>query len=186
MSCLSNITLKGISLDCNAILGGIRRAWLGYDGDFTVTVDETTHTVTTFAASTASASPKLYQYDFAKESGSLNSEMTKDEATGVRYYTNTLTLSFNKLEGAKHIEVEAMAAEALIGLVEDNNGKIWVLGTVISDGKNEGGYLSASATSATAGQSYGDKSGYDVTMTQMSSHLPYEIELDDFDSFISK
>lgn len=177
MACLTGYTLRGIGLDCNANIAGIKRVWLGYNDNFVITTTEASHTAT-IAAEQGATDAKLYQYDFAKQTGSLNSTLTKDDVNGTRYYTNELVLSFNKLEGAKHIEVEAMAAEALIGIVEDNNGKYWVLGA-------EGGYLSATATSANAGQNYGDKNGYDVTLSAMSSHLPYEIDYDDFKSLIA-
>lgn len=174
MACLSDYTLKGISLDCNANLAGIKVAYLGYKDDFTFATTEGTHKCTISGTSGA----KLYQYDFAKQSGSLTSTLTKDEANGTRYYTNELSLSFNKMEGAKHIEIEAMAAEALVGIVGDNNGKYWVLGV--------DSYLSSNSATAQAGQSYSDKNGYDITLSSMSAHLPFEIEKADFESFISK
>lgn len=189
MACLTGYTIKGIKLDCNANLAGIKRVWLAYDGDFKALVDETTHKATSFKSASTASDAKLYQYDFTKQSGSLTSTLTKDEASGTRYYTNELVLSFNKMEGAKHIEIEAMAAESLFGIVEDNNGKCWILGTVYNgtdtESTEEGGYLSASASTAQAGQSYGDKNGYDVTLQQMSSHLPYEIDKADFASFVA-
>lgn len=174
MSCLSNYTLKGISLDCNANLAGIKEVYLGYKDDFTFTPTEEGHSCTISGGSGA----KLYKYDFAKQSGSMTSTLTKDEANGTRYYTNEVALSFNKMEGWKHIEIEAMAAEALVGIVADNNGFFWVLGV--------DSYLSANSASAAAGQSYSDKNGYDIVLSSMSAHLPYSIAKADFQSYIAQ
>lgn len=174
MACLSNYTLTGIGLDCNANLAGIKRIWLGYNDVFTATPDAATHTITTLAG--AEATDKLYQYDFARTTGSLTSTLTKDEANGTRYYTNEIVLQFNKMEASKHLEVQAMAAEALIAIVEDNNGEYWYVGL--------DSYVSASATTAQSGQSFDDLNGYQITLSAMSAELPYKIAKATFESLI--
>lgn len=173
MACLSTYSLKGIPFDCASNLAGINVVYLGYKDDFSVTPSEDGHSCTITGGSGA----KLYSYSFAKQTGSLTSTLTKDEANGTRFYTNTLALSFNKMEGAKHIEIEAMAAEALIGIAGDNNGKFWVIG---SDS-----YLSANSATAGSGTSYSDKNGYDIELSAMSAHLPYEITKANFESYIA-
>lgn len=178
MACLNDYTLKGISLDCDANLAGIKEIYLGYFGDFEVTVSETgsanTHTVTAMSASTTGA--KIHKYELARQTGSLTSTLTKDDANGTRYYTTEIGLSFNKLEGWKHMEIEAMAAEQLIAIVGDNNGKYWYVGY--------DSYVGGTAATAQAGTSFDDKNGYDVTLSQMSAHMPYAIEKSIFESFI--
>lgn len=168
MACLNSYTLKGMAFDCNANLAGIKKIYLGYYDDFTITTteegadNEKTHTATI----EAKGDGKLYEYTFAKKTGSLTSTLTKDETNGTRYYTNEISLQFNKLEGWKHMEIEAMAAEALIAIVCDNNNKYWIVG---SDG-----YLSATATTAQTGASYDEMNGYTITLSAMSAHLPYQ------------
>ena len=46
MGCLSDFTLKGIGLDCNPVLAGIKRVYLGYNDQFTITPDKATQTAT--------------------------------------------------------------------------------------------------------------------------------------------
>lgn len=176
MNCLTNYTLQGILADCNPNLAGVQEAYIGYYGDFDVTIAESAHTISTIDAASDAATGKLYHYTFAKQTGSLTSTLTKDEANGTRYYTNTITLQFSKMEAKKHLEVEALAAEQLVAIIKDNNGKYWYVGY--------DGYLSASEATAQTGQSYDDMNGYNTTMNAMSAYLPFEIDESKFSSLI--
>lgn len=163
-ACLSNYTLKGVGFDCNANLAGIKRVWITYYDDVTGTsVNLTAHTISSV---TLSSGVQFYTYEFARNTGSLNSVLTKDEANGTRYYTNTLELVFNKLTAAKHLEVMALAAEKLVVIVEDMNGKKWYLGY--------DQYVSGTAEEAGTGTSADDRNGYTVTIEGTSAYLPFE------------
>ena len=162
-SCLSDYTLKGIGFDCNANLAGVKKVYLTYYDDVTVAPVYSAHTIT---AVTLSSGVSWYEYDFARNTSSLNSTLTKDEANGTRYYTNTLELVFNKLTADKHLEVMAMAAEKLAAIVVDNNGKMWFLGA--------DSYVSGTAEEAGTGASADDRNGYTVTIEGTSAYLPFE------------
>lgn len=169
-SCLTNYTLKGIGYDCNPNLAGIKNVWITYFDDVTgKTANLTAHTI---SAITLSSGVNWYSYEFARNTGSLNSVLTKDEANGTRYYTNTLELLFNKLTADKHLEVMALAAEKLAVVVEDMNGKKWFLGY--------DAYVSGVSTEAGTGASADDRNGYSVTIEGTSAYLPFEFtgELD--------
>jgi len=180
MACLSNYTLKSILADCNPNLAGIAEVWLGYYGDWAVSADTEssamTHTISSITAETGARMNKMQHYTFAKQTGSLTSTLTKDEANGTRYYTNELALQFSKMEARKHLEIEAMAAEQLVGIVRDLNGKYWFIGY--------DGYLSASDATAQSGQSYDDNNGYNITLQAMSAFLPFEMTKTQVDSVI--
>lgn len=163
-SCLSNYTLQGIEFDCNANLAGIKNVWLTYYDDATVTLDTSAHTATVALGTGVN----WYKYSFARNSSSLNSTLTKDDANGTRYYTNTLTLVFSKLEAQKHLEAMALAAEKLIGLVEDMNGKVWVIGA--------DAYVSGVSEEVGTGASADDRNGYNVTIEGNSAYLPFEYD----------
>ena len=162
-SCLSNFTLKGIGFDCNANLAGIKKVYLTYYDDATVNPVYSAHTIT---AVTLSTGVTWYEYDFARNTSSLNSVLTKDDANGTRYYTNTLTLVFNKLTADKHLEVMALAAEKLAAIVVDNNGKMWYLGA--------DNYVSGVSTEAGTGAAADDANRYNVTIEGTSAYLPFE------------
>ena len=177
MGCLSNFTLKGITLDCNPVLAGIKRVYLGYNDQLTITPDPQTQTATIAAKEGATATAKLYAYDIVANTGGLTSTVTKNEQNGTRYYTNTIAMQFNRLEAAKHLEVQAMAAEALVAIVETNDGKYWVVGA--------DSYLSATESNVQTGSSFDDLNGYTISLAARSAYLPFEIKYSDFSSLIS-
>lgn len=165
-ACLSSYTLKGIGYDCNANLAGIRKVYLTYWDDVTITSAQTVMSAHTITGVTLATSGTWYEYDFARNTSSLNSVLTKDDSNGTRYYTNTIELVFNKLTADKHLEVMALAAEKLAAIVEDNNGKKWYVGF--------DAYISGSATEAGTGASADDRNGYTVTLEGTSAYLPFE------------
>lgn len=164
-SCLSDYTLQGVRFDCNANLAGIKTVWMTYFDDVTVkpNIDYDTHTI---SAATLSSGVSWYKYDFARNTSSLTSTLTKDDANGTRYYTNTITLVFNRLTAEHHLEVMALAAEKLAAIVEDNNGRKWYVGA--------DAYVSGVSTDAGTGASADDRNGYEVTIEGTSAYLPFE------------
>ena len=164
-NCLSTYTLAGIGFDCNANLAGVKKVWMTYydNVDVSGAIDYETHKI---SAVTMSTGATWYTYDFARNTSSLNSTLTKDDSNGTRYFTNTLELVFNKLTAQKHLEVMALSAEKLAAIVEDMNGKKWFVGY--------DGYVSASASETTTGASSDDRNGYNVTLDGTSAYLPFE------------
>lgn len=164
-NCLSTYTLAGIGFDCNANLAGVKKVWMTYydNVDVSGAIDYETHKI---SAVTMSTGATWYTYDFARNTSSLNSTLTKDDSNGTRYFTNTLELVFNKLTAQKHLEVMALSAEKLAAIVEDNNGKKWFLGA--------DAYVTGSATEAGTGASADDRNGYTVTIDGTSAYLPFE------------
>ena len=176
MACITNYSLKGILADCNPNLAGVIEAWIGYYGDYNVTIDVASGSTAPHSISsiTANQGAKMEHYTFAKETGSLNSSITKDEANGTRFWTNQVTLVFSKLEGKKHLEVEALSVEQLVAIIHDSNGKYWYVGY--------DGYLSATESTAETGVAYTDRNGYSVTMAAQSAYLPFEMTKEQVDS----
>ena len=177
MGCLSDFTLKGIALDCSPVLAGIKRVYLGYNDQLTITPDAQTQTAT-IAAKSGATGAKLYAYDIVANTGGLTSTITKNEQNGTRYYTNTIAMQFTRLEAAKHLEVQAMAAEALVAIVETNDGKYWVVGA--------DSYLSATEANVQTGSSFDDLNGYTISLAARSAYLPFEINYSDFESLIQE
>lgn len=172
MSCLQ--TLNGISNSCQANLGGLKRAWIGNFDNFTVTVDETQHTVTALTGTSSAAT--LYEYQFNRQTGSISSQLSVDEGNDVRYYTNTANLVFTRMEASKHAEMEALGRGHLLGIFEDANGKFWLMGA--------DNYMSGSEQTAQSGTAFSDLNGYNTTLSQISAHLPYEIAYDTFKALV--
>ena len=165
-SCLQNYTLKGIGFDCNPNLAGIKNVYITYYDDVTVADGDVNLSAHTISAITLSTGVNWYSYEFARNTSSLNSTLTKDDSNGTKYYTNTIELVFNKLTADKHLEVMALAAEKLAVIVEDNNGHLWFCGY--------DSYVSGTAEEVGTGASADDRNGYTVTIEGTSAYLPFE------------
>lgn len=175
MACLANYTLKGIAASCESNLAGIKRAWLGYAEDFEFSIaNDSAHTITVTPATGAT----LHEYAFNKQTGSLTSTLTKDETNGTNYYTNAVTLQFTRMEQSKHLEVEAMAKEHLVGIILDNNGEYHLVGA--------DSYLSLDEDTTQSGQSYDDLNGYQLTLNAMSAYKPFIVDKAFLDSMIGE
>ena len=85
-------TLKGIPSDCATSMGGITDMWAANFGDV-VSKELTDEIITTI---TMAESATFKHYSFKKNTGSLTSTLTKDEANGVRFVTTDLALVFGR------------------------------------------------------------------------------------------
>ena len=161
MAC--NVTLMGIPIDCGTNLSGIKALYLANDasvGDVTVTEGE-------ISAIDASAGT-FYEYIPAKNTGSLTKTLTKDESTGVMYYTNEVVAQFNKMETPKRKELSNIDRGRFKAVVLDSNGKYWFLGY--------DNYVSATAVTGQTGAGLDDGNFYTLTLTDISAELPYEVK----------
>ena len=158
MAC--NVTLTGIALDCGTNLSGVKAIYLANDasvGNVTLTEGE-------ISAIDASAGT-FYEYIPAKNTGSLTKTLTKDESTGVMYYTNEAVAQFNKMETAKRKELSNIDRGHFKAVVLDSNGKYWFLGY--------DNYVSATAVTGQTGAGLDDGNFYTLTLTDISAELPY-------------
>lgn len=161
MAC--NVTLTGIALDCGTNLSGIKAIYLANDasvGDVTVSDNE-------ISAIDGSAGT-FKKYVPAKNTGSLTKTLTKDESTGVMYYTNEAVAQFNRMETAKRTEIANIDRGQFKAIVLDNNGKYWFLG--------KDNYVSATAVTGQTGAGLDEGNFYTLTLTDISAELPYEVK----------
>ena len=160
MAC--NVTLTGIALDCGTNLSGIKAIYLANDssvGD--PTPDE--GMIKTIDASAGT----FKKYVPAKNTGSLTKTLTKDESTGVMYYTNEVVAQFNKMETPKRKEISNIDRGRFKAVVLDSNGKYWFLGY--------NNYVSATAVTGQTGAGLDDGNFYTLTLTDISAELPYAL-----------
>ena len=171
MSC--TVTLMGIPIDCGTNLSGIKALYLANDasvGAPTVVDGE----ITEIDASAGT----FYEYIPAKNTGSLTKTLTKDESTGVMYYTNEVVAQFNKMETKKRTELSNIDRGQFKAIVLDSNGKYWFLGY--------DNYVSASAVTGQTGAGLDDGNFYTLTLTDISAELPYEVKSDALADIIAK
>lgn len=162
MAC--NQTLSGLIKDCSPSMGGITEVLLANREDVSsVTADAGKVTEITMA-STA----KFKRYTFARNTGSMTSTYTIDQASGVRYVTTDLLLQFNRMETAKRVEISALAVNDLVAIVKDANGIYWYLGYDEP--------VNASAGDGQTGTARGDANRYTITLQDNSKDMPMEVD----------
>lgn len=160
MSC--TVTLMGIPIDCGTNLSGIKAIYLANDASVgTPAVVDGEITEIDASAGT------FYEYIPAKSTGSLTKTLTKDESTGVMYYTNEVVAQFNKMETPKRKELSNIDRGRFKAVVLDSNGKYWFLGY--------NNYVSATAVTGQTGAGLDDGNFYTLTLTDISAELPYAL-----------
>ena len=162
MAC--NQTLSGLVKDCSPSMGGITEVLLANREDVSaVTADTGKVTEITMASSA-----KFKRYSFARNTGSMTSTYTIDQASGVRYVTTDLLLQFNRMETAKRVEISALAVNDLVAIVKDANGIYWYLGYDEP--------VNASAGDGQTGTARGDANRYTITLQDNSKEMPMEVD----------
>lgn len=160
MSCLK--TLNGLARTCDSNIPGIRRVLFANREDVSaVTFGSDGVTV---SGITMASGASFYAYYFAKNTGSLTTTHVRSDENGNNYYTAVLALQFNKMEAAKHVEVEALAEGNLIAIATDNNGIHHLIGY------DE--YLSSEGEEiAVSGAGIDDRNGYALNLSSTEKKI---------------
>ena len=109
MSCvLSN----GQARDCSDSLGGIVEVLISERDNITATAVANGD----ISDITQSGATNFYRYELKKESGSLTSTATVDQAGGTSFYDNVVAFTINKMSAAKSNEIKMLMG--FIGLWE--------------------------------------------------------------------
>lgn len=157
-------TLTGIPSSCLTSAGGIKRAWgLCYSKAGQPTVAD--GMITAIQGGT-----EWVEYEFKKQTGSFTSTITKDVTAGTNFIQTEIIFQFNRQETAKRIEINALAMSETAWIVQDSNGKFWYFGF-------DNGVELTTGTGET-GTAYGDFNGYNITLTDVSFQMPYEVSAD--------
>lgn len=159
MAC--TITLSGLTNDCAANLSGLTKILVANYDTVKLTKGEDGGTVTVGEGGT------FYEYIPAKNTGSLTKTLTKDETTGVLYYTNEVVAQFNKMSVDNAKEIEELAKGRLVLIAVDKNGMNWALG--VDD------YVSVSAVSGQTGAGMDDGNFWTITFTEYSQSPAYHV-----------
>lgn len=162
MAC--NQTLSGLVKDCSPSMGGITEVLLANRED----VSAVTAVSGKISEITMAASAKFKRYTFARNTGSMTSTYTIDQASGVKYVTTDLLLQFNRMETAKRVEISALAVNDLVAIVMDANGIYWYLGYDEP--------VNASAGDGQTGTARGDANRYTITLQDNSKEMPMEVD----------
>lgn len=158
-----DITLSTIAQDCRPNLSGIKRiAVANYVRGAFVKDDANPNLVTL-----ENTEAKWTVYVPAKHTGSLTKTLTKNEQTGVLYYTNEVSATFNHMDGANGQAVDLLGQGRLMVVVQDKNEMNWVLG--VED------WVSVSAITGQTGAAADDGNNWQITFTEVASHAAYNV-----------
>jgi len=157
MACTS-YTMKGLATGCKDSLGGIKKIWVAPSEEVEYTVAGDVITVDSTDA--------FKVFNFRRNVSSMTSNLQTSETSGNSFQTDVV-LQFMKQETAKRIELMALFMGTNKVIVLDGNGKYWALGKDYP--------VEASAGDAVTGTAATDLNGYDITLTDYSAELPYEI-----------
>jgi hypothetical protein len=86
---------------------------------------------------------------------------------GSIFYTPEVTFTINKLQVAVRNELRLLVRNRVIVIVQDNNNRYWLLGSANG--------LEATAGTAGTGTAFGDRSGYELTLTGMEPDPMFSI-----------
>ena len=174
MAC-NSYTLTGMNTVCKEnSFGGIKEVLIAlYDDVASVSVA----TGTTLLTPTMESGKKFKQYKLLKSTGGLTSTLNTSE-TSASYFTNEVTLQFMKMETSKRIEIMALMMSACAVIVKDANDKYWYLG--------KDNYVECSAGSATTGTAASDANHYELTLSDTSVELPYEVDASVISSIVDE
>jgi hypothetical protein len=110
------------------------------------------------------SSPSAFKYDL-RGTSTFEQSLTSSRENGTTFAEQTLTVSLKKQDATTHKEVKLLAYGRPHILIEDNNGKVWMMAEEFGAEMN--------ATTST-GASLGDKSGYELTFAAMEKGLAKE------------
>lgn len=163
MNCLQ--TLAGIAAECNtSSMGGIKKVYLtNYDNISRVTL--TSNVVT---AITMTPNSYFYEYVFPKNTSSLTSTQTIDEANCVNFVTSNLVLQFAKQDATKRVEITALSQGRLAAIVVDANNTYWYLGY--------DNPVTATAGNGQTGTAPTDGNFYNITLTDVANTYPFTVD----------
>lgn len=164
MAC-NTYTLTGLNTVCKETsFGGIKEVLIAlYDDVARTNVDSSTHLLTP----TMVIGTTFKQYKLLKSTGGLTSTLNTSETT-TSYFTNEVTLQFMKMETSKRLEIMALMMSACAVIVKDANDKYWYLG--------KDNYVECTAGSAQTGTASSDSNHYELTLSDTSAELPYEVD----------
>lgn len=164
MAC-SNYTLKGIASACKNSIGGVKAVFVAMRAEASnVLTGSVSDGILTPTSGFKSAFKK---YAVRKSSSSATSTLQTSDTAGNTWQTE-LSLQFMKQDAAKRNEIMALCSEETIVIFVDGNGNGWVLGWDYP--------VEVSAGTAETGTAMSDLNGYNLTLTDNSIELPYQLD----------
>lgn len=162
-----SITLKGIDFSCKDNIGGIKNIWLA-DWEAAAPYISSGRYKATITGEGSDPETIFKLFRIRTGNGQMTSTMNADEANGTVYVQTDLNMKFTKLTEDSRKEVAEILKGNVAAIVETNTGDYYGLGAEHP--------LTFSAGTADTGAALGDFAGYDVTLQDYCSTLPYLLD----------
>lgn len=144
---------SGYSLSCRDSAGGIKSVYfIEFDN-----VSGITKSAGSVSAIAKANGGRFYKYNLQRATGSFEEAYNDSAENGTSFNVQTLSIVLNKMQAATSEEIKLLAQNRLLAVVEDRNGKYWLLG-------EENG-IERSGGRAGSGVAMGDRNGYELTFT---------------------
>ena len=165
MAC-SNLT-AGFTLDCNDSNGGIDKIFIANGSVDSIT--ESAGLISAITVAGAALTPSdFFEFEVPRQTSSFTETINVSQENGTVFYDQALTMIFNKMEASKRDQILLMAqATDMVVVFKDNNGKYFSVGV------ERGAYMSAG--SSLSGTAYGDRNGYELTISGMEEAPSFEV-----------
>ena len=146
---------QGFSVGCNDSIGGVKAFYIDNMPSDGLTIAEDANGIATGITGTNLA---YWKYETTSGQGAasvFSDNPTVNDANGTSFFDQTATLVLNKMDQTKRNEIKLLARAKMSIIIEDNNGKYWLMGET-----NGVRLVSGENTSGTA---LGDRNGYSLS-----------------------
>ena len=188
MACTTYLT--GFSTSCGSNLPSIKKLYVGTfeSSTFTYTYQQNSESQDVLdadgnkiieavsGATLKSGADKWVEFQFRKNSSSMDTEMTVND-NGSHYYTNSATCIFAKIENSKRLALQSVASGECSMIIVDSNNQTWLIG---ADNP-----VSLTTLSGSTGTAIGDSNQYSVTLSADEATMPLLIEADQAQTIIN-
>ena len=188
MACTTYLT--GFSTSCGSNLPSIKKLYVGTfeSSTFTYTYQQNSEAQDVLdadgnkiieavsGATLKSGADKWVEFQFRKNSSSMDTEMTVND-NGSHYYTNSATCTFAKIENSKRLALQSVASGECSMIIVDSNNQTWLIG---ADNP-----VSLTTLSGSTGTAISDSNQYSVTLSAEEPTMPILIEADQAQTIIN-
>ena len=188
MACTTYLT--GFSTSCGSNLPSIKKLYIGTfeSSTFTYTYQQNSEAQDILdadgnkiieavsGATLKSGADKWVEFQFRKNSSSMDTEMTVND-NGSHFYTNSVNCAFAKIENSKRLALQSVASGECSMIIVDSNNQTWLIGA-----ENP---VSLTTLTSSTGTAIGDSNQYSVTLSADEATMPILIESDQAQTVIN-
>ena len=182
--------LTGFGTSCGSNLPSIKKLYIGTfeSAKFTYTYQQNSQSQDVLdadgnkiieavsGATLKSGADKWVEFQFRKNSSSMDTEMTVND-NGSHFYTNSATCIFAKIENSKRLALQSVASGECTMIIVDSNNQTWLIGS-----ENP---VSLTTLTGSTGTAIGDSNQYSVTLSADEANMPLLIEADQAQTVIN-